>query len=77
MIGPLGAIYPPRMTYYRALGFGLRDEFADEGAKTLEEVLGPARAPVPHCGAGIPLAIFLFEFTGVCRYDSLRNRPAD
>lgn len=32
--------YPKRMTYYRALGFGLRDEFADvlKGCKTVEEL---------------------------------------
>jgi hypothetical protein len=32
--------YPKRMTYYRALGFGLRDEFADvlKGVKTVEEL---------------------------------------
>jgi hypothetical protein len=32
--------YPRRMTYYRALGFGLRDEFADvlKGMKTTEEL---------------------------------------
>jgi hypothetical protein len=32
--------YPKRMTYYRALGFGLRDEFADvlRGVKTIEEL---------------------------------------
>jgi hypothetical protein len=32
--------YPRRMTYYRALGFGLRDEFSDvlKGTKTLEEL---------------------------------------
>ena len=31
--------YPRRMTYYRALGFGLRDEFSDvlRGVKTVEE----------------------------------------
>lgn len=33
--------YPRRMTYYRALGFGLRDEFADilKGTKTVEELM--------------------------------------
>jgi hypothetical protein len=32
--------YPKRMTYYRALGFALRDEFADvlKGIKTIEEL---------------------------------------
>lgn len=32
--------YPKRMTYYRALGFGLRDEFPDilKGIKTVEEL---------------------------------------
>lgn len=32
--------YPRRMTYYRALGFGLRDEFSDvlKGCKTVEEL---------------------------------------
>jgi hypothetical protein len=32
--------YPKRMTYYRALGFGLRDEFSDilKGTKTIEEL---------------------------------------
>jgi hypothetical protein len=32
--------YSKRMTYYRALGFGLRDEFADvlKGVKTVEEL---------------------------------------
>ena len=32
--------YPKRMTYYRALGFGLRDEFPDvlKGVKTAEEL---------------------------------------
>jgi hypothetical protein len=32
--------YPKRMTYYRALGFGLRDEFPDilKGTKTVEEL---------------------------------------
>lgn len=32
--------YPKRMTYYRALGFGLRDEFPDilKGIKTTEEL---------------------------------------
>jgi hypothetical protein len=32
--------YPRRMCYYRALGFGLRDEFADvlKGIKTIEEL---------------------------------------
>jgi hypothetical protein len=32
--------YPKRMCYYRALGFGLRDEFADvlRGIKTVEEL---------------------------------------
>lgn len=32
--------YPKRMCYYRALGFGLRDEFADilKGIKTVEEL---------------------------------------
>jgi hypothetical protein len=32
--------YPKRMTYYRALGFGLRDEFSDilKNVKTTEEV---------------------------------------
>lgn len=32
--------YPKRMTYYRALGFGLRDEFPDvlKGVKTVEEL---------------------------------------
>lgn len=32
--------YPKRMTYYRALGFGLRDEFPDllKGIKTAEEL---------------------------------------
>jgi hypothetical protein len=32
--------YPKRMTYYRALGFGLRDEFSDvlKGIKTVEEL---------------------------------------
>lgn len=32
--------YPKRMTYYRALGFGLRDEFAEilKGVKTVEEL---------------------------------------
>jgi len=32
--------YPKRMTYYRALGFGLRDEFSDvlKGLKTVEEL---------------------------------------
>jgi hypothetical protein len=32
--------YPRRMTYYRALGFGLRDEFSDvlKGTKTVEEL---------------------------------------
>lgn len=32
--------YPQRMTYYRALGFALRDEFADvlKGMKTVEEL---------------------------------------
>ncbi len=32
--------YPDRMTYYRALGFGLRDEFPDilRGIKTVEEL---------------------------------------
>jgi hypothetical protein len=32
--------YPNRMTYYRALGFGLRDEFSDvlKGVKTVEEL---------------------------------------
>jgi len=32
--------YPKRMTYYRALGFGLRDEFSDilKGLKTAEEL---------------------------------------
>ena len=33
--------YPRRMVYYRALGFGLRDEFADvlKGTKTVEELM--------------------------------------
>jgi hypothetical protein len=33
--------YPKRMTYYRALGFGLRDEFSDvlKGTKTVEELM--------------------------------------
>jgi hypothetical protein len=33
-------LYPKRMTYYRALGFGLRDEFSDvlKGIKTVEEL---------------------------------------
>jgi hypothetical protein len=33
--------YPRRMTYYRALGFGLRDEFSDvlRGTKTVEELM--------------------------------------
>jgi hypothetical protein len=33
--------YPKRMTYYRALGFALRDEFSDvlKGIKTVEELM--------------------------------------
>jgi hypothetical protein len=42
--------YPKRMTYYRALGFGLRDEFPDvlKGTKTVEELQDyPASEPSP------------------------------
>jgi hypothetical protein len=37
---PTWKSYPRRMTYYRALGFGLRDEFSDvlRGIKTVEEL---------------------------------------
>jgi hypothetical protein len=45
---PTWKSYPRRMTYYRALGFGLRDEFADvlKGIKTVEELLDyPAEGP--------------------------------
>jgi hypothetical protein len=37
---PVWRTYPKRMTYYRALGFGLQDEFADilKGIKTVEEL---------------------------------------
>lgn len=37
---PVWKSYPKRMCYYRALGFGLRDEFADvlKGCKTIEEL---------------------------------------
>jgi hypothetical protein len=37
---PVWKGYPQRMTYYRALGFGLRDEFPDvlKGTKTVEEL---------------------------------------
>jgi hypothetical protein len=39
--------YPKRMTYYRALGFGLRDEFSDilKGIKTVEELQDYPDAP--------------------------------
>jgi hypothetical protein len=40
--------YPRRMVYYRALGFGLRDEFADvlKGTKTVEELMDyPTQEP--------------------------------
>jgi len=38
---PVWRSYPKRMCYYRALGFGLRDEFADvlKGVKTVEELI--------------------------------------
>jgi hypothetical protein len=37
---PVWKSYPRRMTYYRALGFALRDEFSDvlKGIKTVEEL---------------------------------------
>jgi hypothetical protein len=37
---PVWRTYPKRMTYYRALGFALRDEFSDvlKGIKTVEEL---------------------------------------
>jgi hypothetical protein len=37
---PVWRAYPRRMTYYRALGFGLRDVFSDvlKGIKTVEEL---------------------------------------
>ena len=41
--------YPKRMTYYRALGFGLRDEFSDvlKGTKTVEELMDYPEAQEP------------------------------
>jgi hypothetical protein len=45
---PVWRNYPKRMTYYRALGFGLRDEFSDvlKGTKTVEELMDyPAEEP--------------------------------
>jgi hypothetical protein len=40
--------YPKRMTYYRALGFGLRDEFSDilKGMKTTEELMDYPDTPI-------------------------------
>ncbi|PYK18115.1 MAG: hypothetical protein DME55_07805 [Verrucomicrobia bacterium] len=43
--------YPRRMVYYRALGFGLRDEFADilKGTKTVEELMDyPTETDAPR-----------------------------
>jgi hypothetical protein len=39
--------YPRRMVYYRALGFGLRDEFSDvlKGTKTVEELMDYEQPP--------------------------------
>jgi hypothetical protein len=45
---PVWPQYPKRMTYYRALGFGLRDEFSDilKGLYTSEELQDMAMTPV-------------------------------
>jgi hypothetical protein len=45
---PVWRGYPRRMTYYRALGFALRDEFADilKGTKTTEELADYGGEPI-------------------------------